>query len=361
MNLCKLVLIAGVMIVMIDIGCAVQPKGQKRETKLPDGQKELVATFDGESISSAKLEELVGEKLLRLKTEEYLLRRATLDEHIDSLLLSREASKRKTTVKKLLQQEVTDRIQPVNVTEAQAVVANAPENFSSMTKEEAVKVVMDHLQRKRTTMRRTEFLTSLRAAYSYTMLLDPPRLTQQFADGPSVGPKDATVSIIEFSDFQCPACIQLKPTLDRLRQEYANQVRLTFKQFPLPMHRQAAKAADAALCAAEQNRFWEMHDVLFANQDLLKQEQFTELARRAGLNQTAFKSCFNSNRTTHRRIKEVFEGRSADISSTPTLFINGRMITGARPYESLREIIEEELKRVAPSSSGTPAIITERR
>jgi protein-disulfide isomerase len=150
---------------------------------------------------------------------------------------------------------------------------------------------------------------------------------------------------VEFSDFQCPYCGQLAATLKRIEKEYPTAVRVTFKQFPLPMHPQAAMAAEASLCAADQGRFWEMQDILFANQNLLSDSQMNVLAARAGVETREFERCLGNHLFRDAVSQDRAEAASLGLNGTPTLFINGRLSAGARPYEVLREMVEEELKR----------------
>jgi predicted DsbA family dithiol-disulfide isomerase len=314
----------------------------------------LVAVVAGRCITDAELEASVASRLLRLRSEEYTIRRSALEEYIDSLLIEAEAKRRGCSVGELLRKEVYDAVPPVTQQEAEVVVeTGSPQAYGSQPREVALKLAAASLRAKRETARRGEFVASLRGNHEVAILLSPPRLERKFTGGQSRGPVSAPVSIVEFSDFQCPYCARLNETLARVLKEYPSQIRLTFMQFPLPSHPQASPAAEASLCAAEQGRFWQMHDALFGNQTALGQGKFSELAKSVGLEDAAFQACLDSQRPGKLWRAELAEGRSVGISGTPALFINGRMFAGAVPYETLRGIIDEELKTPRAEASLT--------
>jgi protein-disulfide isomerase len=176
--------------------------------------------------------------------------------------------------------------------------------------------------------------------------LEPPRYTvPTTAADPVRGNAAAPVTIVEFSDFQCPFCARVNPTLDRVRQTYGDRVKIVFKDYPLANHPQAPKAAEAARCAGEQNKFWEMHDAMFANQRALEVPALKQTARAIGLNGAAFDSCLDSAKyeATVRAGTEL--GEKMGVNSTPTLYINGRPLIGAMPFENFKQVIDEELAK----------------
>jgi len=176
------------------------------------------------------------------------------------------------------------------------------------------------------------------------VLLEPPR-TRVAATGPSKGPEDAPITIVEFSDFECPFCSRINPTLAQVRQNYADQVRIVFRQYPLPMHPNAVKAAEASLCAHEQGKFWEMHDVMFADQQQLGVEQLKAKASGIGLDPEDFNQCLDSGEYADEVQADLAAGAEAGVSGTPAMFVNGIPISGAVPYDQLSSVIDEELAR----------------
>ena len=187
-----------------------------------------------------------------------------------------------------------------------------------------------------------------KAGPAVRVALEPPRHDVAIADhDPVRGPADAPITIVEFSEYQCPFCGRVTPTLKQLEQKYAGKVRIVFKDFPLPNHAQAPKAAEAAHCAGDQGKYWELHDRLFGDQQHLQVADLKKQAATVGLDQAKFDQCLDSG--THAGIvqADVELGGQMGVQSTPTLYINGRVVTGAQPIGVFETIIDEELARKA--------------
>ncbi len=166
-------------------------------------------------------------------------------------------------------------------------------------------------------------------------------------NAPAVGPKSAPVQIVEFSDFQCPFCSRVVPTVKQIEEKYKGKVRLAFRQYPLPFHDHAQLAAEASMAANEQGKFWEMHDKLFANQQALNRPDLEKYAQEIGLNVEKFKADLDGNKFKTAVAADVAyaNGLGGGGFGTPTFFINGKKIAGAMPFESFASIIDEELKK----------------
>ncbi len=164
---------------------------------------------------------------------------------------------------------------------------------------------------------------------------------------PFFGPADAPVTIIEFSDFQCPYCSRGATAVHELKEKYGKKVKIAFKQFPLPMHQDAKLAAEASLCMNEQSaeKFWKFHDIAFKNQNKLDRESLESYAKQAGGALEPFKTCLESKRFAATVQKDIDEGEKVGVKSTPTFFVNGQLINGALPIEAFSEIIDEELEQ----------------
>lgn len=174
-----------------------------------------------------------------------------------------------------------------------------------------------------------------------------PTFPVEVGNAPFMGAKDAKVTIVEFSDFQCPFCAKGADILKQIKKKYGNKVRVAFKQFPLPFHNNAEAAANASLCANEQGMdyFWKMHDEMFANQDALDTEGLKKTAKKIGLKGEAFEKCLSENKYAAQVKADMEEGKKLKVKSTPTFFINGQLINGAQPMEVFAEIIDEEMDR----------------
>jgi protein-disulfide isomerase len=141
------------------------------------------------------------------------------------------------------------------------------------------------------------------------------------------------------------------PTLERVHQVYGDRVRIVFRDFPLQIHAQAPKAAEAAACARDQGKFWEMHDRLFANQAKLEVPDLKQAAADLGLDAVKFNQCLDSGHHATDWQGGFAEGSRVGVTATPSLFINGRMLVGAQPFEGLAQVIDDELQRVAPPAA----------
>ena len=174
-------------------------------------------------------------------------------------------------------------------------------------------------------------------------------------DAPIRGAKNAKVTIVMFSDFQCPFCSRVEPTVTKVLEDYKNDVRVVWKQLPLPFHNNAKPAAEATLAAKAQGKFWEMHDKLFANQQALDRPSLDKYASEIGLNMEKFKADLDSHKWAKKVDEEQAEGNKIGARGTPSFFVNGKSLVGAQPYEAFKTKIDEEIKNAdAMIKKGTP-------
>lgn len=168
------------------------------------------------------------------------------------------------------------------------------------------------------------------------------RIEVSVDDDPSIGPENAPITIVEFSDFLCPFCARAKPTIKQILENYGDKVRLVYRDFPI-LGPQSEKAAQAAECADEQGKFWQYHDKLYGNQQAVETENLKQHAERLGLNTTKFNECLDSGKMASEVEKDFQDGQSYGVSGTPAFFINGILVSGAQPYSAFEQIIEQEL------------------
>jgi protein-disulfide isomerase len=152
---------------------------------------------------------------------------------------------------------------------------------------------------------------------------------------------------VEFTDFQCPFCAQAAETMRRLKQDYSGKIRVVLRQFPLPFHPDARPAARAALAAHDQGRFWQYHDLLFANQSTLGSEALIGYAKQVGLSQDKFKAAVQSESTEQRVEHDIQLGRSVQVQGTPTMFINKKRIADSIDYQKIAGAIDAALAQSA--------------
>ena len=319
----------------------------------PSPASDVVATIAGEPFTARQLEDAAGARLFQLRTQQYQAQRQILDDEIARRLLEREAAARKVTVAELLKLEVESKVAPVTEAEQKAFYAQNKARMGEMTEADALKRIETGLRQQRMGERQAEFLSGLRAKADVRILMEPPRLRLAVGDDPTRGPADAPVTIVEFSDFQCPYCSRATATLKKLETAYPGKIRLVYRDFPLvQIHPNAARAAEAAACANEQGKFWPMHDVMFEHQDKLGEADLKQSAASLGLDAAKFDQCLESGRYTGQWKKDTAEGEQYGVSSTPAFFINGRLVVGAQPFESFARIVDEELARAGRAASA---------
>ena len=282
---------------------------------------------------------------LRMLQEVYETRRRALDILLGDRLIDREAAARGMTREELLIAELPSRTLEVTEEEIQEIWDRNKDRFPNQTLEELRPEIVAAIQQQRPMQALHAFTNELReAAGDVMVMLEPPRqMVETLAEDPARGPADAPVEIVEFSDFDCPFCQRATETVDRLLEEFTGQIRFIYKDFPLPSHPNAFKAAEAGNCAHEQDRFWELHDTMFANQGALSVDELHAYAENLELDTEAFAACLDSGRHTATVERDMEIGNDYGVSSTPTLFLNGRAVLGAAPYETFEQIIREEL------------------
>ena len=171
------------------------------------------------------------------------------------------------------------------------------------------------------------------------------RYTVNTKGSPAIGPETAAVTLIEFSDFQCPFCARVGPTLKQIEKEYGDKVRIVFKHLPLSMHAKAPAAHAAAEAASRQDKFWEMHDKIFASQREMSPEKYREYATELGLDVEQFDRDVASAEVKKRVDADAKEAARLGATGTPAFYINGLFVSGAKPFSAFKEIIDEELAR----------------
>ncbi len=275
-------------------------------------------------------------------------RRQALESIVADALIEQASKASGTDQDKYVEAEVARRIKPV--TEAQ-VAEFYKENQGQMQGRDlpamgpAIRRYLE--EQERASAYRALVADLKKAAPRIDYVLDAPRYDVAVeADDPSLGSASALVTLVEFSDFQCPFCARVRPTLMRVKETYGDRVRIVWKDFPLTsIHPQAFKAAEAGQCAQEQGKFWEYHDRLFTNQQALQPESLKKYAADMGLDAGAFNACLDSGKHAERVKSQVDAGTELGVSSTPSVFINGRMLSGAQPFEAFASVIDDELAR----------------
>lgn len=313
--------------------------------KPADPKAEVVAEVAGKSVTMADLEASVAPQLSQIDRQRQQLLEQALERLVEDKLFEAEAAARGTTPDALVQQEITAKVGEVTDAEVQQWYQANQARIGNRPLEQIAPQIKNFLVQQKSAGVREQFVASLRAKHPTRILMDVARVEVAEAGAPAKGPAGAPVSIIEFSDFECPFCSRVVPSIDEVVKTYGDQVRVAFRQFPLNIHPRAQKAAEASLCAHEQGKFWQMHDLMFGDQKKLEIADLKSKAGSLGVDQAKFDACLDGGKFASQVSADMADGQKAGVTGTPAIFINGRFVNGAVPYGDLAKIIDDELMR----------------
>jgi protein-disulfide isomerase len=325
-----------VLAAVVPAGAQTAPKG------------EPLAEVDGEMSTAEEVDKALAAPPTKLHEPIYHLRRQKVEALVTEKLLAQEAAKRDVSVQTLLDTEVIAQVGLVSEPEIEAFYQV---NKARLQGEEAAvrEQLRGQLQNQKLAAQRDTFLRSLRSQAAVAIHLKAPPLFRAEVStdgGPFKGTEAAPVTIVEFSDFHCPFCKRVLPTLAQIESQYGDKVKLVFRDYPIDqLHPGARKAHEAARCANEQGKFWAYHNVLFANAPKASPEQLKAYAQEVELDVAALEQCFSSGKYQTAVKKDIEEGTRAGVPGTLAFFINGRLVSGAQPLAAFVGVVEDELAR----------------
>jgi protein-disulfide isomerase len=313
----------------------------------------VVAEIAGRKVTAQELEEKQAGKLLQAKYKYYVAERDALEHFIDDQLLEMQAKKEGVSVDELLKRHVSVNVQEPTEDQLRFYFEGVQ---TDETYEVARPKIIDTIHQLRMNKAREAYITSLRGEYTVVVELNQPSGHVDVGNDPRLGSDKAPVQVIEFADYECPYCQKVNDDLARLREQFGDQVSLVYKDFPLPMHPLAAKAAEGARCAGAQGKFWEFHDSLFQTKRLqlsdLKQE-----ARALKLDAADFDKCLDSGEQSATIKKDILEGQRLGLTGTPSFFVNGHFMSGAIGYVKLRDTVLQELAALNTAKKQSAAAL----
>jgi protein-disulfide isomerase len=322
------------------------PASARGASASPAGGPGTVAEVDGATISQSELEERAYNRMARLRQEEYDTRRQVLDEMIVERLVAAQARKLHVSPEQLIVREVDQKVTPPDAAYLETIYEQNKARFGSASKTDALARIRGVLMQRAIAERRATYEKELRAGAKVAVRLEPPRTSVKLPkDAPATGAANAPVTIVEFTDYQCPYCHQGQSTMDQVLSRYEGKVKLVHLDFPLDFHNEAMPAARAARCAGEQGKFWEYHHSLMTQKGALDPEDLKGRAKALALKETAFGSCLASDRHDEAIQSELHQGTELGVTGTPAYFVNGRMLSGAQPLEAFADVIDGELAR----------------
>jgi protein-disulfide isomerase len=320
-----------------------------------------VAKVSGATITAGELdsftppggESSVAKELKRLDQEHqqqvYQTRRGALEGMIRQRLLEGKAKAAGLSVDEFLQKEIVAKVGEPSEEEMKTLYdrAKSGPNAANIPPYEQLKPdIARFVQQQKAQGALAEYFDTLMKDAKVEILLPeyaPPKV-EVAAEGPSKGPANAPITIVEFSDFECPFCVRAEETVKQVMEAYPNQVRLVYRDYPLPNHAQAPKAAEAAHCAGDQGKYWDMHGKLFAAGGKLQVDLLKSYAKELGLDASKFDQCLDSGEKASVVEGHKKAGADAGVSGTPAFFVNGQLISGAQPVEAFKKVIDRELK-----------------
>lgn len=312
--------------------------------ELPD----VVGKVDGEAVTKDELIEAAGAQLMQLRQQEYQILSQAFARLVDERLLEAAAEKAGLTLDEYVEQKIEAKISAPTEEEMKAFYEQYKNDRSlaGRSYDEVKPQIEQYLRAQAGRTVYESLINELRAAAEIEDELPIPRADVAEADNPVLhGPAEAPVTIVAFSDYQCPYCARAEATIEQIGDKYGEKVRIVFRDYPLPSHSLAQKAHEAAGCAHEQGKFKAMHDKLFENQRALQVENLHRYASEVGLDVEQFKACLESDKRADEVQADFQAGSRAGVSGTPAFFVNGRFVNGAVPLEDFVEIIDEELSR----------------
>jgi protein-disulfide isomerase len=311
----------------------------------PSERARLLATVNGQRITSGDIEDSLRPLIYSVQEQVYNLRRQDIDLRVNDILLTSEAQKRSVTTRALLDTEVNSKVPVITEAQAQEFYNQNKDRINgefTQVKDQLVQYLKEEEGRKA----ETDFAARLRkAANVQTFLTAPVAPTFNIAtdDQPTKGNPNASVTVVEFTDFQCPSCAQTHPVLERLMSEMGDRVRFVVRDFPLTQHANAFKAAEAAEAAREQGKYWDFVAILFRNQSALETPKLKEYATALGLDRAKFDAALDGGKFADSVRRDLLDGQKLGVNATPTIYVNGKRMSD-RTYEALKAAIEDALR-----------------
>ena len=331
---------------MMVSGCAAASGDSGKSKTTAAGSGTVAAKVGDTTISIQDVDAKAAANLMKVRQQEYEARQSVLDDMINDQLFEREAKAKGVSKDELIKTEIASKVADPTQPEIDAYYEQNKGRMGGQTKEQIGPQISAMLKSQKMAGIQQDYLKTLRAKYGVKVLLEPPRVQVTADDDPSRGgPADAPVTIVEFSDFQCPFCSRAETVVDEVMKKYGNKVHLVYRDYPLSFHPFAEKAAIASECAKDQGKYWEMHNAMFGNQSKLAVADLVETAGGLGMDKDKFKACVDGDKFKSEVQHDFQDGQKYGVTGTPTFFINGIMIVGARGVESFSEIIDRELDR----------------
>jgi len=313
----------------------------------------VLAVVNDKQITVDDIETSLRPLIFNVQQQVYALRKQDLELKVNDTLLAQEAQKKGITTQALLDAEVSAKAPKVTDAQAEEFYNKNKDRISGEFAQLKPQIIQ-YLQEQKEDEATVAYAAQLRRASTVQLNLtapESPSFTIATDDQPVKGAAKAVVTIVEFTDFECPSCARQHPILDKILTEFGDRVRLVVRDFPLSQHANARKAAEAAEAAREQGKYWEYAAVLFRNQSALGVDKLRQYASELGLDRARFDASLDSGKFAEKVQRDVMDGHKLGINGTPTIYINGKRVSD-NSYESVKSAIEATLKAEASLKAG---------
>jgi protein-disulfide isomerase len=332
---------------MAGIACAILTCFAAAQDKAPSQAGEPLAIMDGQPIYLDQLPANEVTQLQRMMAQVYAVKMRALHETLDQKLIEAEAKKKGISKDDLFKSEVLSKV-PEPTGDEVKTSYESRQDLKNNSFDEVKDRVRQDLKNEAIQKQKNVYVQGLwQQAMNdgeLSILLTPPKIEIKADASRMRGDPNAPITIVEFSDFSCPFCLKAEASISAVMAKYPDQVKLSYRDFPLrELHPNAETAAEASRCAAEQGKFWEYHDLLFAGQDKQNREGLLEDARTLKLDETQFGACLSSGRYKAQIEQDVQMATRAGLVATPGFYINDTFVNGAQPAEVFERIIDKKL------------------
>lgn len=306
----------------------------------------IAAIINGRRVITQKeVDEYVAQQINDLQEKIYVIRRNALNNLITKAILEEEAKSRGLSISDLKNVLIPGKVDIDQKQVDQLYLANIS-GFAELGEDEVKERIKLDLESQEKIDKYKAALGQIRSRLNTEIRLLPPNIVRSkvIAMGPSRGGEDALVTVVEFSDFQCPFCRQAAKTLDNIAKHYGDRIRIVYKHFPLSIHPQAFQAAQASVCADSQGKFWQYHDSLFNSDGDMSLAYLLKIGASIGLDQEEFSHCLSSVAAKEVVMRDSQEAQKLSIQGTPTFLLNGKLIKGALNEDEFKKAIDNELE-----------------
>ena len=308
----------------------------------------IAARVGDEVITNQRLDVLLGTRLMETRRDIYRMKMDKLEDLLTEMVLEKEAKQQGKTVDDLVAQITSGGPTKVEESEIDKYIQDNPQQFEEYkgTLPDLRQQIRTFLEQQKKFQVIRDYVHGLGSKYGVRIFVPvpyPPRITIDIQGAPTLGPSNAPVTIVEFSDYACPACRSTHEVVKQIRAVYGDKVRWIYKDYPLRQHKDAFKAAEAAHCAQEQGKFWQYQESLFTAKDLSSANLASDAAQ-LGMAPDNFSQCLQDSKYKALVVKELREAVLAGIDRVPSFIINGILFAGGLSPDNFRNIIDEELR-----------------